>query len=93
MGNKKVNPRRRPATMADIKRASKRAQDKAMTYTAAIFLTVLYDKFGFSKDDIRRVWSEANDLSDSVTQGYVSLSDLLNVLEREYETRVWEEKS
>lgn len=44
MQKKKVNPRRIPATLADVQRAKKEAQDFAITATWAIFYTVMRDK-------------------------------------------------
>ena len=41
--------------------------------------------FCADKDTIRRVWDEVNDLSDAITQGYVSLPDLRRVLDLEYD--------
>ena len=38
---KRVNPRKRPASQADVKRAKKEAQDKAVELAWSIFFTVL----------------------------------------------------
>ena len=84
MPKEKVNPRRRPATMADVKRASKQATNDALTASAAIFLTVLCDKEQANAEIIQRVWNEMQALSQSVIEGYVSISDLKYTLYREY---------
>jgi len=81
--SKKVNPRRRPATEADVKRAKQSAQEKAVNIAWAIFFTVLRDKENADAEILRRVWDEVNDLSDSVSQGYVSVSDLMRTLAEE----------
>jgi len=44
---KKVNPRRCPATIADVKKAQERAQSFALDAAWAIFFTALRDKEGF----------------------------------------------
>ncbi len=80
---KKVNPRRRPATQADVDRAKNTASDKAIYLAMAIFLTVLVDKFNGS-EYINDVWKEVNNLSDSINRGYVSVSDLIHTLKEEY---------
>lgn len=85
MSNKKVNPRRKPATQEDIKKAVAIAQDKALTTSIAIMLTVLCDKEGADAEVMQRIWKEVNDLSDSVAKGYVKIDDLVKVLEEEYE--------
>ncbi len=84
----KVNPRRRPATQADIERAAKATRDTAIRLTSTIFLSVLCDKEGADAETIRRVWNEVNDLSDSISQGYVSISDLRDTLRKEYNINV-----
>lgn len=81
MQKKKVNPRRRPATLADVQRAKKEAQDFAITATWAIFYTVMRDKEGYGYKRLRRVWDEVNYLSDSIAKGYVNIKDLIGELE------------
>lgn len=81
---KKTNPRRRPATFADVERAKKEASESAVRTCWAIFFTVLYDKEHAQLEDVQRVWNEINELSKSVSGGYVSVSDLCNVLKEEY---------
>lgn len=85
---KKINPRKRPATQADIKRAKEQAQNDAVNLAMVIFLTVLVDKQGYDKEHIREVWNEVNSLSDSIAQGYVSFTDLRKVLDEEYDILV-----
>ena len=80
----KVNPRRRPATQADIERAAKATRDTAIRLTSTIFLSVLCDKEGADAETIRRVWNEVTALSDSISQGYVNISDLRDTLRKEY---------
>ena len=80
----KVNPRRRPATMADVNRAVERATNDELTASAAIFLTILCDKEGADAEVIQRVWREMQELSQSIIDGYVSVSDLKDTLSNEY---------
>lgn len=85
MGKKKINPRKKPATQMDIKRAKSKAQDEALYLSMAIFLTVLVDKEGYDKERLKKVWAEVNDLSDSIAKGYVKFNDLRQVLDDEYD--------
>lgn len=85
---KKTNPRRQPATMADVQRAKDTAMAEAVGYAMAIFFTVLCDKEHADVEIMRRVWDEVNDLSDSVAKGYVSVTDLKNTLKREYDIEI-----
>ena len=81
----KTNPRRRPATQADVERARDDAVRETVRFCMVVFFTVLLDKFAASKEDLQRVWNEVNDLSDSVKKKYVSLKDLKTVLVEEYD--------
>lgn len=85
---KKTNPRRKPATQADVKRAKREAQNEALSLSMVIFLTVMKDKEGATNEDLYRIWKEIEDLSDSVVHGYVDLWDLKTVLEKEYNIHV-----
>ena len=80
----KVNPRRRPATMADVNRAVEQATNDALAASAAIFLTVLCDKENADAEIIQRVWQEMQELSQSIIDGYVSVADLKDTLRKEY---------
>ena len=85
---KKTNPRRKPATQADVKRAKREAQNEALSLSMVIFLTVMKDKEGATNEDLYRIWKEIEDLSDSVAQRYVDLWDLRTVLREEYDIHV-----
>ena len=84
----KVNPRRRPATMVDVNRAVAQATNDALTASAAIFLTVLCDKQNADAEIVQRVWQEMQELSQSIIDGYVSVSDLRDTLRKEYNINV-----
>lgn len=81
--NKKVNPRKRLATQADVNRAKREAQEYAVVCAWAIFFTVMRDKEGYGIKRLVRLWERVNELSDSITQGYVSVEDLRKTLEDE----------
>lgn len=88
MPRKKVNPRRRPATQADVNRARDQAVEDAVHLCMAVFFTVLLDKEQADKEILHRVWDEVNDLSDSINQGYVTEADLKRVLREEYDIHI-----
>lgn len=81
---KKVNPRRIPVSAADLKRAKDMASDKGVKLAIAIFLTVLCDDFGFSKEQVQYAWKRLNKLSEEIGEGRISTRDLLMVLKEEY---------
>jgi hypothetical protein len=83
MSKKRTNPRRRPATQADVNRAKDFAMREAANYATAIMLSVLLDKFN-AKDYISDVWREVNKLAESIVEGRVSVADLQHTLKEEY---------
>ena len=80
---KKVNPRRRPATQADVEKAKRKAVDDAVKLAWTILFSVLWDKEHYTQEDMQRVWKEVDNLSDSIAQGYCNVSDLREVLRKE----------
>lgn len=84
MSRKKVNPRRKPATQADVERAKRRAVELAIRQTQAIVFSALSDKEGWDAEQLRRLWREVKDLSDSIAQGYVTIPELMDTLRQEY---------
>lgn len=69
--------------MADVRRETEKAKDRAIQYAMAVFLLTMYDKEGWGRKRLRRVWDNVNDLSDSIANGYVSIFDLTKALEDE----------
>ena len=55
---KRINPRRRPATQADVQRAKDTATADACRVTLAIFFTSLLDKEGMDAEQLQRIWRE-----------------------------------
>lgn len=80
MKKKRVNPRRKPATQADVEKAKQQAQTHAINMVWAVLFTALRDKERFGYKRLRRVWDEVNYISDSIDKGYVKLDDLVNEL-------------
>ena len=81
--HKKTHPNNRPATQADVVRAKKKAQDAAISIAWAIFFTVMRDKEGYGNLRLQRLWREVEELSDSISQGYVNVHDLMKTLSEE----------
>ena len=74
--------------MADVEKAKKAAHTEAIGYVMAIFFTVLFDKHGATKDELQVFWDEVSELSEEITNGYVSLSDLRSTLRTEYDIKI-----
>ena len=81
--SKKINPRKRPVTAADVERAKREMTGKVVKSTWAIFFMALYDKEGYSPDDLWRVWGEVRETLISIGEGYITPADLVDTLKRE----------
>lgn len=84
---KKKNPNRVIASRAEVEKARRTAKSQAIEIAWAIMFTVLRDKEGYDAESLQRVWSEVDDLCDSITQGYVTVTDLKDVLKQEINMR------
>lgn len=80
----KTNPRRRPASQADVRRAKGEATAKAVALTKTLVFTALLDEGIIKPDDVKRGWERANYLADSTKRGYVSLQDMYETLITDY---------
>ena len=81
---KKTNPNKRPATWADVTRAKKEASNEAVKLAWSIQFYALADKKGMTVEEMQDIWKRVNDISDSVVKGYVNVTDLRDVLRKEY---------
>lgn len=84
MKNKKVNPRKRPATGADVEKAKKDATNEAIKRVLYLVLYILIEKHDAPYDDIQQLAQEINYYADSITKGYVSWKDIERVVVDEY---------
>ena len=83
--SKKVNPRRIPASKADVNKAKKVAENSTMDMCVAIILMGLLDKGYLDKDDVPGAWDAINAKSEAVKKKYCSVHDLKKALRDEYE--------
>lgn len=74
---------KRTPNFADLLKAKKEAQNTAISITWAIFFSVMRDKEGYGKTRLQRLWKEVEELSDSISKGYVNVQDLMDALEEE----------
>ena len=79
----KTNPRRRPATAADVKRAWEDGVNDGVRNSATLFLTVLADYLRL-EDRLPEIWAQVVKLSEEVAEGMITFADLRHVLEEEY---------
>ena len=74
----KTNPRKKPATQADVNKA----YIQGLHDEEVIFLTTLLDKYSF-EIDVVQVWNDHNKLQLEIAEGRVKIKDLLTALNDE----------
>lgn len=85
---RKTNPRRQPATQADVDRAYTRGLEFGTEFAINCVLFVLKDKHDAPNEDIMRFRDEFMYLMDSVGKRYVSYPDIKRALSEEYKLYV-----
>lgn len=81
---KKTNPRHRPATMSDVKKAKQNATSEALRRMIYLMLYILIDKHDAPREDIRQLSEEVNYYADSITRGYVTWRDIEKVVVEDF---------
>ena len=86
----KVNPRRKPASWADVEKARKEGELSGVEFAITTMLWVLADKHDAPPEDIFQLKSEVEYLWDSIGKGYVSFPEIRKHLSDEYDwSFVW----
>lgn len=78
--SKRVNPNRRPCTMAEANRKA----DEAFHLSIAIMMSTVAEDGIYTDEQIQALWDKINYKADSISKGYINLFDLVQALEDEY---------
>ena len=65
-----------------------RAVSAATRFMWVATASVLTDKYGFGKQKIKQVMKSIEDRADSINKGYISLQELEDILDEEYDIRL-----
>lgn len=84
----KTNPRRKPATAADVNKACQNGMDFGVEFAINCILYILKDKHGSEDADIKQLRDEFMYLMDSIAKKYVSYADITKTLSCEYDLSV-----
>lgn len=82
------NPRRKPATLSDVKRAKR----EAVRFAWGAFMLALGDVLGLDKEDMQRVWRRLNDYWQDYLDGKLTIRKIHETLLTEYEIKLIEEE-
>ena len=68
---------------SEQKKLIQRSRDEGILFVTIVFLFVMRDKFGYGKKRLKRLYNEMEKLAESISLGYVRLTDLQLALEQE----------
>lgn len=83
----KVNPRRVPRTQKDVDAAFDRGVTEGLNRGVELMLYVLIDKHAAPMDDVQQLAAELNHAAECVAEGYITWSDIRQML-KEYDVEV-----
>lgn len=84
MRAKKPNPRKVPATQADVDKARKEGQTQGLDLAMTIFFTAALDKGFLKREQVPAFWDAALYVSGSIIDGYVNIFEEKKMLTEEY---------
>lgn len=85
MGKKKINPRNKPRSEADVRKAFDRGQDHGILGAYHIMLYVLKDKLKATDDEVKEFARLFSSTVDSLRKNDITLEDLKSVCREEFE--------
>ena len=85
---KKINPRRKPVSEADRRKAWNEGADFGLTFCIKAFLFVLKDKHRIRDDEIMKLRDEFSEIVDAFSRGDISMEDIDDVLAEDFDMHV-----
>ena len=87
MNARKINPRRKPCTQADVDRARSEAFAETADYMLTAMIWCLSDDMGVSDEFLQTLSCRFDSLNESITRGNIRLEDIRKALKEEHD---WE---
>lgn len=81
----RINPRRQPATKADVEKALSEGREQGAHLMFACILTSIKDIHMISNDDLCSMWEHSSKLLEEIKENRIKLADLDEVLAEEYD--------
>lgn len=85
---KKTNPNKQLVTRAELNKAVKEERNKVFLYWMALSLFSLHNKKGFGAKRLNDFWTDVNELSEMVSEGYLTLDDILDTIYKESKIQI-----
>lgn len=81
---KKVNPRRKPATEADVKAAYNLGRNTAIEFALAVSCLSVYDVFSPSPEQMQAFLDKHTANVGAIVSGEIKYADVIDTLKEEY---------
>lgn len=88
MGKQKVNPRRRPATVADVEKAYEMGKRETIEFAIAVACLSVMDIFSPSDEQMAAFHAKYNKNVSAIVEGTIKYQDVLDTLKDEYDLEV-----
>lgn len=88
MGKQKVNPRRRPATVADVQKAYDLGKSEAIEFALAVSCLSLMDIFSPTDEQMQAFNRKYQQNVSAIVDGTIKYQDVLDTLKDEYDLEV-----
>lgn len=88
MANKRPNPRRIPATQADVNKAREEGRHEGYLKLLTLFLWVWCEDFGASDDDVRRMGERIKFYAEEVASGRLRWKDIKEAMADEHDWNI-----
>ena len=85
MSDKKVNPKKKPATQYGVERARREGRYEGFNGLMSMFLWVMFEDFGFSDEDLTKTKERILYYCDELQSGRLRLEDILSALDEEHD--------
>lgn len=84
----RTNPRRKPASQADVERARLEGQAEGARYMAGALFMALTDTVAASDDDFQTIWNRAMKIHQEVIERRITWADIMRTLKEERGFRI-----
>lgn len=88
MGKQKVNPRRRPASVADVEKAYELGKRETIEFAIAVACLSVMDTFSPTEEQMSAFHDKYNKNVGAIVDGAIKYQDVLDTLKDEYDLEV-----
>lgn len=80
---KRKSPASVKVSLSDLNKAKMEATNKAVEICWCIMFRVLIDKYGFTQEELKKLWNDIENYGEAVATGKISVSEIADTLKQE----------